>query len=115
MLMKAKWDSIQKAVKAPWHRTKKSKDRMTNVMKVLEAHSSRVVFEYIRELCIPGFQLSNFSSELYHRMLTRSQIWRMISYLKMNMSLTMITALTMIWMNTQIPRDLQADLHHPNF
>jgi len=40
MLMKAKWDSIQKAVKAPWHRTKKSKGRMTNMMKVSEAHSS---------------------------------------------------------------------------
>ena len=38
--MKAKWDSIQKAVKAPWHRTKKSKGRMTNMMKVSEAHSS---------------------------------------------------------------------------
>jgi len=40
MLMKAKWDSIQKAVKAPQHRTKKLKGRMTNMMKVLEAHSS---------------------------------------------------------------------------
>ena len=40
MLMKAKWDSIQKVVKAPWRRTKKSKGRMTNMMKVLEAHSS---------------------------------------------------------------------------
>ncbi len=46
-LMKTKWDSIQKALKAPQHRTKKSKGRMTNVMKVLEAHSSQVVFEYV--------------------------------------------------------------------
>src|SRR5258708_12575382 len=54
MLMKAKWDSIQKAVKAPWCRTNKSKARMTNMMKFSYTHISPFVFDYLRELHIPS-------------------------------------------------------------